>query len=65
MTKKVYEVIELLEANGWVYRRTKGDHHLFMKAGARRPVPLPGKRNDDVPAGTLNAILRETGIKFQ
>lgn len=65
MTKKVYEVIELLEANGWVYRRTKGGHHIFMKAGARRPVPLPGKRNDDVPAGTLNAILRETGIKFQ
>jgi predicted RNA binding protein YcfA (HicA-like mRNA interferase family) len=65
MTKKVFEVIELLEADGWVYQKTKGDHHIFMKEGARRPVPVPGKRNDDVPSGTLHAILRETGLEFK
>ena len=63
MAKKVFEVIELLEANGWVYQRTKGDHHIFMKDGARRPIPIPGNRNDDVPPGVLNAILRESGLK--
>ena len=65
MTKKVYEVIELLEANGWKYQRTKGDHHIFMKEGARRSVPVPGNRNKTVPAGVLSAILRETGLKIQ
>ena len=65
MAKKVYEVIELLEANGWVYQRTKGDHHIFVKDGARRPVPVPGNRSDMVPAGLLSAILRETGLKIQ
>jgi predicted RNA binding protein YcfA (HicA-like mRNA interferase family) len=65
MAKKVFELIELLESNGWVYRRTRGDHHIYTKAGARRSVPIPGKRNDDVPPGVLNAILRETGLKFK
>ena len=63
MAKKVFEVIELLEANGWVYQRTKGDHRIFKKDGARRPIPIPGNRNDDVPPGVLNAILRESGLK--
>ena len=65
MAKKVYELIELLEANGWVYQRTRGDHHLFMKEGARRSIPVPGKRNDDIPSGVLHAILRETGLKIK
>ena len=63
MAKKVYEVIELLEANGWEYQRTRGDHHIFTKAGEARPVTVAGTRNETVPAGTWNAILRETGLK--
>jgi predicted RNA binding protein YcfA (HicA-like mRNA interferase family) len=65
MAKKVYELIELLEADGWVYQRSRGDHHVFTKTGARRSVPIPGKRNDDVPAGVLSSILRETGLKMK
>ncbi|MBO6238045.1 MAG: type II toxin-antitoxin system HicA family toxin [Bacteroidales bacterium] len=63
MARKVFELIALLEANGWVYQRTRGDHHIFSKAGARRPIPVPGKRNDDIAPGTWNAILREADIK--
>jgi predicted RNA binding protein YcfA (HicA-like mRNA interferase family) len=63
MAKKVYELIELLEANGWVYQRTRGDHHIFTKAGFRRAITVPGNRNDTVAAGLLNAILRESGLK--
>ena len=29
MVKKVYEVVALLEANGWKYSGTRGDHHKF------------------------------------
>jgi len=60
---KVFEIIALLEENGWSYHRTRGDHHKFTKAGARRPIIIAGKRNDDLPAGTLGAILREAGLK--
>lgn len=36
MSKKVWEVIELLEANGWQYLRTRGDHHKFKKPGSKK-----------------------------
>ena len=55
--------MELLEADGWRYLSTKGDHHKFYKEGARRPIIVAGKRNDDLAEGTLNSILREAGLK--
>ena len=63
MKKTVKQVIDLLEANGWQYISTKGDHHKFYKSGARRPIIVAGKRNDDLAEGTLKSILGEAGIK--
>ena len=63
MKKKVSEVIELLEQNGWTYRRTRGDHYIFTKPGARRPITVTGKASDDIWANALNSILREAGLK--
>lgn len=63
MKKTVGEIIELLEANGWRYIGTKGDHHKFFKEGVRRPIIVAGKRNDDLAEGTLGSILREAGLK--
>ena len=63
MTKKVKEVIDLLEVNGWQYLGTKGDHRKFAKPGYRRPVIVSGQLNQDMSEGTYRAILRETGLK--
>ena len=63
MTMKVKQVIELLEANGWTYLGTKGDHHKYIKEGARRPIIIPGNKNDELAEGTLQSILREAGLK--
>ena len=63
MPKRVKEVIEILEENGWKYNRMKGDHRIYCKDGAKRPIVLPGKLNDEVKPGTLNSILREAGLK--
>ena len=63
MTKKVWEVIDLLEEKGWSYIGTRGDHHKFYKPGARRPIIVAGKRNDDLAEGTLKSIMREADIK--
>lgn len=60
---KVKEVIDLLEQNGWEYVRTRGDHRMYYKKGARRPIPIPGKLSDDLKDGTLGSILREAGLK--
>lgn len=62
-TMKVKAVIELLKKNGWEYVRTNGDHHIYYKQGARRPIVIPGKDSDDLKDGTLASILREAGLK--
>ena len=61
MTKKVNEVIDLLIENGWQYRGTKGDHHIFTKKG-KRTIVVNGKRSHDLPIGTLKSILRTAGL---
>ena len=63
MVKKVREVIELLDADGWEFKRMRGDHRIYYKKGARRPIPIPGNLNDDLKDGTLGSILREAGLK--
>lgn len=63
MAKKVKEVISLLEANGWKFIRMRGDHRIFYKDGARRPIVVPGAKSKDVRVGTLDSILREAGLK--
>ncbi len=60
---KTREVIKLLEADGWSQLRMRGDHRIFGKSGARRPIVVPGALNDDLKEGTLNSILREAGLK--
>jgi len=60
---KVKEVISLFEANGWKFIRMKGDHRIFFKDGARRPIVVPGSNSKDVKVGTLESILREAGLK--
>lgn len=62
LTKKVKEVADLLEENGWSLVRIKGDHRIYTKEGARRPIVLPGNLNDDLAAGTLKSILREARL---
>lgn len=63
MKKTVKEVRLILESNGWKYIGTRGDHHKYYKDGARRPIIVPGKGNDDLAEGTLQSILREAGLK--
>lgn len=62
MVRKIKAVIALLEANGWEYTRTRGDHKIFRKEGAKRSIPIPGNPNDDLAIGTLKSILRQAGL---
>ena len=62
MTKKVKEVILLLEMNGWHLDRVRGSHRIFVKPGAGRPIPVPGKINQEMAEGTYRQILKEAGL---
>ena len=63
MVMKVKEVIELLEANGWYFVRTRGDHHIYKKDGHPNLVVVPGNPNDELKTGTALSILRGAGLK--
>ena len=54
------DLLKLLKKNGWDIVRINGSHHVLQKNGQTTVVPIHGK---DVPAGLLNAILKETGMK--
>jgi predicted RNA binding protein YcfA (HicA-like mRNA interferase family) len=60
---KVREVMALVEADGWVLVRTRGDHRQYKHPTKPGLVTITGSRNRDVPAGTLANILRQAGLR--
>jgi predicted RNA binding protein YcfA (HicA-like mRNA interferase family) len=51
---KVRDVVRRLRAEGFVHKRTRGDH---------RTVIVAGHDSDDVRPGTWNAIQKQAGWK--
>ena len=60
---KVREAIGLIEADGWRHVRTKGSHRQFRHPVKPGTVTIAGKLGIDVPKGTLNSILKQSGLK--
>ena len=59
----VREVIRVLEADGWYLVATKGSHRQYkhkIKAGR---VTVAGKPSEEIAPGTLNSILKQSGLK--
>jgi predicted RNA binding protein YcfA (HicA-like mRNA interferase family) len=48
---------------GWVKVRHAGSHETWESADGSRVVTVAGKDSDTVPAGTLAAIRRSTGLE--
>jgi len=60
---KVREVQKLLENDGWELVRTRGSHRQYKHPEKPGLVTLAGKPSSDVPKGTMNAILKQAGLK--
>ena len=60
---KVRKVIKRIEADGWFWVRTKGDHRQYHHSSKPGTVTVAGKLNDEIPPGTLNSILKQAGLK--
>jgi predicted RNA binding protein YcfA (HicA-like mRNA interferase family) len=60
---KVGELIRLLETDGWRLARTRGSHRQYKHATKPGTVTVAGKPSLDIPPGTLNAILKQAGLK--
>ena len=59
----VRDVIRLIENDGWFHVRTTGSHRQFHHPTKPGTVTVAGKLSVDVPAGTLNSILKQAGLK--
>ena len=60
---KVRELVRMLERDGWRLARTRGSHRQFKHAEKPGTVTVAGDSRLDVPPGTLNAILKQAGLK--
>jgi predicted RNA binding protein YcfA (HicA-like mRNA interferase family) len=60
---KVREVIRLLQQDGWYHVRTRGSHRQFQHPEKAGTVTVAGKLGLEIPPGTLNSILKSSGLK--
>lgn len=64
MTAK--QVIKILKKNGWKLARINSSHHIFVKEGCERPIPVPfHKGKDDNLGDFAKDILKEANINPQ
>ncbi len=59
------QVIAKLKAEGWQLDRVQGSHHLMVKEGFLRPVPVPVHGSKDLSLPLIKAIERQTGVKLK
>jgi predicted RNA binding protein YcfA (HicA-like mRNA interferase family) len=60
---KVRDLMRLLEQDGWQLVRTRGSHRQFKHSQKAGTVTVAGKAGVDIPLGTLNAVLKQAGLK--
>lgn len=62
---KYRDVIKLVESDGWRLDRTVGSHMQFRHPSKPGTVTVSagGKLSRDVPAGTLNSIMKQAGLR--
>jgi predicted RNA binding protein YcfA (HicA-like mRNA interferase family) len=60
---KVKEVIKMIEGDGWFLVRTRGSHRQYKHASKSGLVTVPGKLSDELAPGTLNSVLKQSGLK--
>lgn len=53
---------KVLGENGFVFKRSKGSHHVYFHAELKKTVIVPMHGNKDLPKGTFYAILKQAGI---
>lgn len=60
---KVKELLKELEEDGWQLVRMKGSHRQYKHPSKPGTVTIAGKPSVEMPKGTLNAILKQSGLK--
>ncbi len=60
---KVWQIIGIVETDGWVLVRTRGSHRQYTHPVKPGKVTIPGKRSDDLHPKTAASILYQAGLQ--
>lgn len=52
----------LLQKHGWVLKRIRGSHHIFVKPGEPKIITVPVHGNKELKPGLAARIARDTNI---
>ena len=56
-------LIQLLEENGYVFKRAKGSHQVYYNPISNKTIIVPYHNGKDFKKGTFMAILKQAGIE--
>jgi predicted RNA binding protein YcfA (HicA-like mRNA interferase family) len=60
---KISEILRLLHEDGWTIVAICGSHRQLKHPMKLGRVTVPGKPSDDVALGTLNSIMKQSGLR--
>lgn len=60
---KVRDILKILKKDGWYEVSSEGSHFQFKHKFKKGRVTVVGNGNDDLDPGTLNSILKQSGLK--
>jgi predicted RNA binding protein YcfA (HicA-like mRNA interferase family) len=60
---KVADILRTIGEDGWYLVTTRGSHRQFKHPSKPGRVTVAGKPSDDLAPGTLNSILKQSGLK--
>ncbi|MFZ2449297.1 MAG: type II toxin-antitoxin system HicA family toxin [Methylovulum miyakonense] len=55
----------LLLLHGWQLQRIRGSHHIFTHPDKLEVLTVPVHGNQDLKIGTLNKLLKDSGLTEQ
>jgi predicted RNA binding protein YcfA (HicA-like mRNA interferase family) len=63
MPPKVSEILRMLVDDGWVQVTMRGSHRQLKHPTKPGRVTVHGKSSDTIAPGTLNSIMKQSGLK--
>lgn len=63
--RKVRDIVRIIEADGWYYLNTKGDHHNYLHPTKKGKVTVPGRGSKDLLPETWRSILKQAQIDWR
>jgi predicted RNA binding protein YcfA (HicA-like mRNA interferase family) len=61
----VSDILRMLQVDGWYLHSVRGSHRQFKHPVKPGRVTVAGKPGDDLASGTLNSILKQSGLKLR